>query len=102
MRDARCIVTVWPSVRSRVDTLDRVVERVRGRGGHRQPRALRELARFLLALAERQDLEARYGRHADPRSGVPYLWKLSIVCTPQNWPRARSACVQVIGSKSGS
>ena len=35
-------------------------------------------------------------------SGVPYVWKLSIVFTPQNWPRARSAAVHVIGSKSGS
>ena len=25
------------------------------------------------------------------------MWKLSIVCTPQNWPRARSSAVQVIG-----
>ena len=35
-------------------------------------------------------------------SGVPYVWKLSIVFTPQNWPRARSAAVHMIGSKSGS
>ena len=35
-------------------------------------------------------------------SGVPYVWKLSIVFTPQYWPRARSCAVHVIGSKSGS
>ena len=34
--------------------------------------------------------------------GVPYVWKLSIVCTPQNCPRARSAAVHTVGSKSGS
>ena len=43
------------------------------------------------------------GLHASPStSGVPYVWKLSIVWTPQNWPRARSCPVHTIGSKSGS
>ena len=35
-------------------------------------------------------------------SGVPYVWKLSTVFTPQNWPRARSSAVHVMASKSGS
>ena len=30
------------------------------------------------------------------------MWKRSTVFTPQYWPRARSAAVHVIGSKSGS
>jgi hypothetical protein len=31
-------------------------------------------------------------------SGVPYVWKLSTVFTPQAWPRARSAWVHTTGS----
>ena len=57
-----------------------------------------EAARLREGVAERGHL-----RQPSPStSGVPYVWKLSIVFTPQYWPRARSAAVHVIGSKSGS
>ena len=51
-----------------------------------------------------QDVErgvADRPRHAWT-TGVPYVWKLSTVWTPHAWPRARSASLQTIGSKSGS
>ena len=56
---------MWPSVRSRVDTptvsssvcVGEAVTVSHARSG--------QLGGFRLALAERQDLEARYGRHAD-------------------------------------
>ena len=35
-------------------------------------------------------------------TGVPYVWKLSTVCTPQAWPLARSASVHTVASGSGS
>ena len=34
--------------------------------------------------------------------GVPYVWKLSTVFTPQAWPFARSASLHTVGSRSGS
>ncbi len=34
--------------------------------------------------------------------GVPYVWKLSTVCTPQACPFARSASLHTVGSRSGS
>ena len=56
-----------------------------------------EASRSFEGVAERAH------RQASPStSGVPYVWKLSIVFTPQYWPRARSAAVHVIGLKSGS
>ncbi len=83
--------------------LDAVVDPVFRRARDRQPDGLRQLCRFLFATGEGHDLEARpVGHSFASTSGVPYVWKLSIVCTPQYWPRARSADVQTIGSKSGS
>src|SRR5262249_53364936 len=38
----------------------------------------------------------------DSTGGVPYVWKLSIVFTPQAWPLARSDCVQTTVGSSGS
>ena len=40
--------------------------------------------------------------HGVSTGGVPYVWKLSIVLTPQAWPFARSACVQTTVGSSGS
>ena len=34
--------------------------------------------------------------------GVPWVWKLSIVFSPQAWPFLRSASVQTIGCQSGA
>jgi hypothetical protein len=71
---------------------DRLVESVLRRAGHRQADALGQLGGLGLALSEREDLEVDRVDHRSPStSGVPYVWKLSIVCTPQNWPRARSS-----------
>ena len=36
--------------------------------------------------------------HGGSTGGVPYVWKLSIVLTPQAWPFARSAWVQTTGT----
>src|SRR5262245_52634993 len=45
---------------------------------------------------------ASWATIAAATSGVPYVWKLSTVFTPQNWPRARSSADHVTTSKSGS
>jgi uncharacterized membrane protein len=37
-----------------------------------------------------------------PTGGVPYVWKLSTVCTPQACPLARSASVQTTHGSSGA
>ena len=38
----------------------------------------------------------------DRTGGVPWVWKDSMVFSPQAWPLARSASVQVIVRQSGA
>ena len=77
----------------------RRLARLLGRQGRERRRSgIGERIEKLLGLR----IEGRHWVSSAPTSGVPYMWKLSIVFTPQYWPRARSAAVQVIGSKSGS
>ena len=67
----------------------RRLPRLLGRQGRKRRRSgLGERVEKLLGLR----IEHHQCASSAATSGVPYVWKLSIVFTPQDWPRARSAC----------